>query len=567
MFFLYIQSKKITWSILGSILLVFLIILIIIHNKLKIKILRLDHWIMIKKSNLARISLDWEKIPENAQPILQNHPFAHDLDIIGKYSLYRLLDTTFSVHGAEYLKKWLLNQNNDLAELGKRQNLVQELTPLSLFRDKLILESSLMSQSTINGERLIAQLKIPAFYSLPKVLRIETFLILLTYILFLGRLFFQIQPFWIISWLIYIFIFFYFSLFLAPLFNRAQSIQIELKRLKAIFFQIEKRSYCNRKYLSALCDVFLDKNIRPSSYLKKMTLICDTLSIRAHFLVHLGVNMLCPWDLLFSHVLEKTRKQMLKNFSIWLDRLGILEAAASLANFAHNNLNYVMPVIFKPDEANHDYYFKANDISHPLIAPTKRVTNDFVVKKSTPLALITGSNMSGKSTFLRTIGINICLAQAGAPTCATMFHAPWFKIYSCIRIDDSITEELSYFYAEVKRLKLILDKAFEEKSYSVFVLIDEIFKGTNNRERIIGSRFYIKALAKAKSLALITTHDLEITQIVNEMDEIENYHFQEIIKDDKMSFDYNIREGAAKSTNALRIMNIEGLPIPSFDKP
>ncbi|MGA1825591.1 MAG: MutS-related protein [bacterium] len=562
LFLLYSHVKNIFFAGLGAIFLVLFTILLIIHSKLKIKIVRLTHWIAIKKSNRARVTLDWKNIPENNQGSLPNHPFAHDLDIIGNYSLYRLLDITFSSKGKKYLLNWLLYPDNNLSELYKRHNLVQELKPLSLFRDKLLLESSFLAQSTLNADTLLAHLREPVPHSLYKVLVMQIVLLFLTYSLFLGQLFFGIQPFWIITWLVYFLISLYFAFISAHLFNRALSIQIGMKRLKAIFSHIERRSFTGKEHLASLCDVFSHKSIRPSLYLKKITYICDALSIRAHFLVHLGINIVFPWDSVFSCLFEKVRSQLLTTLPVWLDRLGILEAASSLANFAYCNPHYALPEIFAHDNSTHEFYFKAEKIGHPLIPPTKRVANDFIITKSAPLAIITGSNMSGKSTFLRTIGINMVLAQAGAPICASMYQAAWFMINSCIRIEDSLTENVSYFYAEVKKLKFILDQVKKAKPYHLFALIDEIFKGTNNRERLIGSRFYIEALAAANCLALVTTHDLELTQIEKEIDGIKNYHFQETIKDNKMSFDFIICTGPATSTNALRIMNSEGLPIP-----
>jgi DNA mismatch repair ATPase MutS len=170
--------------------------------------------------------------------------------------------------------------------------------------------------------------------------------------------------------------------------------------------------------------------------------------------------------------------------------------------------------------------------------------------------------MSGKSTFLRTVGINVCLAQAGAPVCASHFQWSWCRPACCIRVDDSLEAGLSFFYAEVKRLKSILDAACDRAAPPVLFLIDEIFKGTNNRERLIGSRAYIKAVADGNGFGLVSTHDLELTDLESEVPSLTNTHFQETVSAGALQFDYKLRPGPCPTTNALRIMELEGLPVP-----
>jgi DNA mismatch repair ATPase MutS len=170
--------------------------------------------------------------------------------------------------------------------------------------------------------------------------------------------------------------------------------------------------------------------------------------------------------------------------------------------------------------------------------------------------------MSGKSTFLRTVGINLCLAQAGAPVCASLFEWAWVRLATCIRVDDSLEAGLSFFYAEVKRLKSLLDATTDRAQPPVLFLIDEIFKGTNNRERLIGSRSYISALSQSNGFGLVTTHDLELTDLDKTVPGLRNAHFQETVEAGSLQFDYKLKPGPCPTTNALRIMELEGLPVP-----
>ncbi len=196
-----------------------------------------------------------------------------------------------------------------------------------------------------------------------------------------------------------------------------------------------------------------------------------------------------------------------------------------------------------------------------MIPIQKRIANDLTLEGVGHLWVVTGSNMSGKSTFLRTIGINVCLAQAGGPVCASAFSWTWVRLACCIRIDDSLDAGLSFFYAEVKQLKRLLDAAQDRRAAPVLFLIDEIFKGTNNRERLIGSRAYLRSLVASHGFGLVTTHDLELADLDRELPTVQNRHFQETVSEGRLSFDYRLRLGPCPTTNALRIMQLEGLPI------
>ncbi len=263
-----------------------------------------------------------------------------------------------------------------------------------------------------------------------------------------------------------------------------------------------------------------------------------------------------PWDLFVVHALNRSRLALAARLPEWLDVWYELEALCSLATFG-----YLNPKTVFPTWSGGDPLFEAQDLGHPLIPAGERVSNDFVLHQPGELALITGSNMSGKSTFLRTVGINLCLAYAGGTVCARSFRVAPLRLFTCIRITDSLADGISYFYAEVKCLKALLDALEQDHAYPVIFLIDEIFRGTNNRERLIGSRSYIRALVGKKGAGVLSTHDLELVRLADEMPAITNYHFAETITDGRMTFDYTLRPGPSPTTNALTIMQMEGLPV------
>ncbi len=272
------------------------------------------------------------------------------------------------------------------------------------------------------------------------------------------------------------------------------------------------------------------------------------------------LNTLLPWDLFFTYRLHLAKQSIRQHLSVWLNVWHELEALCSMATFADLHPDYVYPDI-QDTTSGAAPVFTAKDIGHPLIDDTAKVKNDFTVDALGRVVIITGSNMSGKSTFLRTLGVNLRLAYMGAPVNATAFSTSLMRVYTCLQVNDSINDGISFFYAEVKRLKALLDAFRVDQRYPLFFLVDEIFRGTNNRERLIGSRAYIRALAGGHGVGLIATHDLELVQLEAEIPHIQNCHFREESKEGKMVFDYALHAGPCPTTNALRIMELEGLPV------
>jgi len=234
----------------------------------------------------------------------------------------------------------------------------------------------------------------------------------------------------------------------------------------------------------------------------------------------------------------------------------LLEALCGLASFAWINPDYVLPEIREEGAI-----FETQSLGHPLLSPEARVCNDFSLQKLGEVALITGSNMAGKSTFIKTVGINLCLAYAGGPVNARSLRTRLLRLHSCIRISDSISQGYSYFYAEVKCLQRLLEMLREDEAPPVLYLIDEIFRGTNNRERYLGSRSFVRSLAGARGSGLIATHDLELAKLEEETSAVRNLHFEDRVQKGRLEFDFLLRSGPSRSTNALKIMRLEGLPV------
>jgi DNA mismatch repair ATPase MutS len=207
------------------------------------------------------------------------------------------------------------------------------------------------------------------------------------------------------------------------------------------------------------------------------------------------------------------------------------------------------------------HVFQARGLGHPLIPDEQKVCNDFTIRGLGEITIITGSNMAGKSTFLRTLGVNLALAFAGGPANAQELQTVLFRLFTCIKVSDSVTDGTSYFYAEVKRLKRLLIALEENHPIPLFFFIDEIFRGTNNRERMLGSQAYTHTLIEKNGVGLISTHDLELAKLADQTSKIKNYHFRDDIRNGQMVFDYSLHPGPCPTTNALKIMQQAGLPV------
>ena len=536
------------------------------HQRLKSRLHRLDLWVAIKKDLLARLQLDWPNMHVQTHHHPPHHPYALDLDLAGPHSLLALLDTTFSSNGHTRLQSWVFQANDpesDGLPWHIRQTLIRELTPLSRLRDRCLLATQLISPNPLDGTRILSLLEQPiSIPNLSLLIMAASSLCALTIMLGFWTLLTGASNFWVLSLIIYVLLYFSLSGSIAPLFGRVLALHIELEKLVTVISTLERSNFSNQPTIRQQCKKLLTNDNRPISCLKQLGRICHGLSVKAHPLIHLGLNALVPWDLIYVGKLNRLIMKLQQTLPQWLETIGQFDAASALARFAYVNPDYQWPQLEVAHDPQRPPGITAHEIGHPLIERSHRITNDLDLRGEGHMLLVTGSNMSGKSTYLRTVGINICLAQAGGPVCATTFSWSWFRLYCCIRVTDALDEGLSYFYAEVKRLKVILDAVHSITSRPVLFLIDEIYRGTNNRERLAGSEAFVQVLQKSRALGMISTHDLELTRLAGTNGHIRNAHFQESVEDGALHFDYQLRPGPCPTTNALRIMAQEGLPVP-----
>lgn len=512
---------------------------------------------------LARAKLDWEHLPElPVQPVNPDHPFINDLNLVGERSLLQLINTCATRGGQECLHAWFLQPDLNYESITHRQTLVKELVELTGFRTRLMLIGWQIKQDfkgLWDDQGIFHWLKGHAPHSsIKRLLVLLTFLAGLNYVLLALNLFAGWQAFWQFSLILYLGIYFFQYRTYQSTFQDAYQLNKDLQPLEKSLVFLETYPARKGSQLIGLLSAVKKSDQKPSSYLRKIVMISSAASLQNNQILSLLVNALMPWDIFFAYVLDGFKQHLNQHLPVWLGVWYQVEGLTSLANFAYLNPEYQFPVI---QDSITNPVFTAQGMGHPLIAKSEKVVNDFSFADLGEVALISGSNMSGKSTFLRTLGVNLTLTYAGTVVNASQMQLSILRLFTCIQVSDSLKDGFSYFYAEVRRLKKLLSWLEESKSLAVFYLIDEIFQGTNHEERRIGSLAYLKALVNANGVGVISTHDIELSKLADVELRIHNYNFQDSVVEGKMSFDYRLRPGPSPTTNALRIMAIEGLPV------
>lgn len=487
---------------------------------------------------------------ESAQKIASEFPLVRDLGLVGPHSLWTVLNETFSEGGQRRLLQWLSEAPLDKLILKQRQERIQQLRPLSWFYTRLGLgaKSSELNMSTLQIVDFLKHSFVGG--SFQKLFWFHWAVWILMVGAGLARIFFQL-PLPSIVFLIFPMVSLSSLGSLGAAFLQGTGLAHHLEALEPVFSEIEKRTRSNQT-LRELCPEI--HRSQPSLAARKLDFILGFVGTQTNPLLHFLLNAFMPWTITSVFFLERLRLRMAHDFPHCVAELSEFEVYGSLLIFdKYQSQTY-------PNYAD-TMALSFTEVFHPLLERGKVVPNSFHFSDGKSLGLLTGSNMSGKSTFLRTLGVNQILANMGAPVLADSFVTHSVRVETCIEVSDSLRDGYSYFYAEVRRLKDILQTA--ERKEPVLFLIDEIFRGTNNRERQLGSRAVIQTLAQEKtSLGFISTHDLELTVLEESIPSVMNLHFREDIDENgKMVFHYHLKQGSCPTTNALRIMAAEGIKV------
>ncbi len=545
-------------------LLAFLVV-VFFHRRLDERRLLYQSTVKYVAGQAARMKLDWKNITIPEMPAgLEDHPFARDLDLVGSRSLLHLLDQTTSLGGQQQLQTWLLWPQLDLETIQQRQQWIQDLAnlpglrrkyftarleisdPLKRWDEKPLLSWLAANSPGTNFNRWLIGLSLLALVNI---------------ILLILNLTGVLPAYWQFGLIAYAALYLSKHQTFKDLFQDAYTLSKSLEQIRQVFHLIEKYPYPANIHLPILTANLRKASVPPSLLLRKIARLTSAASLQNNQILWLLVNLLIPWDLWFARLLEQYKQNLSDRLPGWLETWYRMDALLSLAEFTYLHPGYTFPHFQTIQIQDAQPLLSSIQLGHPLLPEDVRVCNDFTIDQTGEIALISGSNMSGKSTFLRTIGINVALAFAGAPVNASKMQLGLLRLYTSIQVLDSLSDGFSYFYAEVRRLKRLLDLLQTDNEFPVFYLIDEIFRGTNNEERRTGSQAFIRTLAGLHGSGVISTHDLALTELAHSNPRIKNYHFRDDVVNGKMTFDYKLRPGPSPSTNALKIMQIEGLPV------
>jgi len=507
-----------------------------------------------------RLEGKWREFPEKGEEFIdEDHRYSRDLDIFGQGSVFQWLNHTVSLTGKRQLAEFFLHPLETKEAVELRQGSLKELGDKNTWARKYLAIGNLHKDFRRKGkneesEKLVKWIKETkagehgTFYTLMRtLLPIGTLLSIIAGVLLKGPIsFFLIVPF---------LQFLYFSKGFpgrGKVLGLVKEYQNSLKGFEKQLIAMEKMNFSSAE-LKKLHKNLHEGEIIPSNAFHDLEKIASRVMNRQN-LFFLPINYLLLWDHHCLYQLDNWKRKTGEHIEEWLEQIGKMEALISLSMIYRDYDEWTVPeVLVEKKEV------KAAKIGHPLIT-RGRVDNDVHLTRATPILLITGSNMSGKSTLLRTVGLNLLFMQMGLKVAATEFEAPIFNLYTCMRISDNLEKSISSFYGEILRVKTIIEAT--KKSEDVFFLLDEIFKGTNSKDRHLGAKILIHQLYNEGAMGLVSTHDLELVTLEDDSGAgVKNYHFQETYYNEEIHFDYRLKEGHATTSNALVLMKMAGVDL------
>jgi hypothetical protein len=516
----------------------------------------------ISKQSLNRVSGRWTSFDDTGEDFRDDeHFYASDLDIFGRGSLFQYVNTAFTHTGRKVLARFFIKPLKDVQTISERQQAVDELARRFGWRQRFEAEARLAARRTADPAGLImwAGDWDKAFLASwkPFILRM---LPVVTIVLVLGAFVFGVFSwhFPVTALVVQTLLLKYKGKERYKVLGTAIRFKDDIRVYERMLRIFEKRKF-DGSYLVRL-GKRLENNRSEAAckQVEKLVKIADSISNRnnAYYIVF---NILTLWDYQCLIALESWKRDSGSRLEEWLEVLGELEALASLSVLRHDHEDWATAGF----EEN-KLLLEAASMGHPLLSAS-RICNDLRLARPVGVLLITGSNMSGKSTLLRTAGINLVLAYAGAPVCAAGFQCALMDIYTCMRISDSLEKNISSFYAEILRIKMIVEAV--NRGQKVFFLLDEIFRGTNSKDRHMGAKILVQKLVRANTLGLVSTHDLELGELEKESEgRVKNGHFREYYEGNRIRFDYKLRPGVSTTRNAAYLMRMAGIEVEDEGK-
>lgn len=530
----------------------------------------------INQNAILRVTDKWHEFPQKGESfVTPGHPYGHDLDLLGQGSLFQMINVTTTWFGQQTLGKWLLHRA-PTEELLERQALVADM------KDRLDLRQDLQREGLriesdpqqADPEAFLQWVESPVLILEKAWLRWVSLIVPAWLVVAMGYWMAKVLPpwlagaknpgafapysalWWFVPWLVVIVLFARFTKRCQGTFRSVIFHERAFSLYRALFARIDAEPAKGTPLADFQARLRHD-GMAPHQAMKKLQTLIDLAEVRNSPILHLPLNLLLLWDIHCLFGMERWKRELRGEIRGWFTLLGELEACSSLAGLAYDHPDYTFPVFVDGKEGQ---IFEAKGLGHPLLPAASRVSNDATLHKERPLMLITGSNMSGKSTMLRSIGLNAVLAYAGGVVCAESLRLSPMQVGTSMRIADSLEQGISYFMAELKRIHRIV--SLREEDTPLLFLLDEILHGTNTRERRIAAMSIVTLLLEAHTIGCVTTHDLELAEQCKTFGEkVQFTYFSDLIENDEMKFNYELQEGICPTTNALKLMKIVGIPL------
>jgi large-conductance mechanosensitive channel len=514
-----------------------------------------ERLITINEQELLYLQHKYTHQKDGSEFYKDGHAYSDDLDIFGRASLYQYINRTNSEQGNQLIADWFLAPTTS-NEIQARQKAVKELKQLTNWRQELQAHGSSSTITIATEKKMEDWLKEGNQFIDKKVWHVVRFILPIIATGTLIAFLFDVITYqrFLQSLLVFTIIAFAITRMIVPLYRKLNKITGQMEVLSNSIACIEQAEFKD-PLLIELKQQFHSGSNKASQQILQLKNIFNRFDYRLNPVVFVPLNIFLLWDLQQVLQLEKWKQKNNQQINHWFHALAELEALNSLATLAFNHPHWSFPTL-KTDEPT----FTAEQLGHPLIEEQKNVLNDFSTTGREQINLITGSNMAGKSTFLRSVGVNMVLAGMGAPVCAKQLTVTPLHVMSSMRIKDNLEESTSTFYAELKKLKQIIDAV--NNNEAVFILLDEILRGTNSNDRHTGSKALIKQLLHHKATGILATHDLELANLANEFPAgIHNYHFDVQVNKDELYFDYKLKRGICQSMNASILMKKIGIEL------
>lgn len=525
-----------------------------IDTDVKETIANIERLLTINKEEINILNGDFHHREDGKIFEPAHHPYAQDLDIFGTASIYQYINRCTAEQSKKLLAKNLL-QPKQKEQILQTQKAVKEFTEKTNWRQQFQ-SYGFENAVTVNTERrIINWLKQPIIFTEPYWQWLTVAFPFVT----LGCT--ALYIFDIITAPVYSLIVFACFLFAGSLSKKIHATYLLLSRIvpeiNTLYQQLdylEKETFKSALIKGIKHSIESKDAHKASVEIYELKNILNRFDVRLNIFAFFFLNTFLLWDLWQMIALNKWKNKNQQAVPFWFKAIAETEVISSIASLAFNQPSWCFPEI-----ADNHFTLQGKEIGHPLIAAAKRVDNSFTIEGTSKIALITGSNMGGKSTFLRSIGVNTVLALMGSPVCAESFTISPVNLMSSMRIADNLAENTSTFYAELKKLQQIIEAV--NRKEKIFILLDEILRGTNSFDRHTGSKALIKQLIQHNAVAIIATHDVELTILENDFPQsIANYHFDvQVDKNDELFFDFKLKDGICKSMNASILMKKIGI--------